>query len=152
MTPLPQIPSGLYGFREAVIKRVVTADPAANAEWTFTVPANTAWLLRSVSAALAQGITDTPQPLLVIKDAAGNVLSEHFGSTTVQAVSTTQRYSWVAGGPLTGNVGATTNVHSNGTLPCDLVLLAGWTISSNTIGLAATADWGIASARVVEYT
>lgn len=144
--------AGLAAFREAVVKRVVSADPAANAEWTLTVPASTAWHVRSVTAVLVQGITDTPQPLLVIKDASGNVLSEHFGSTTVQAVSTTQRYTWSAGGPLTGNAGATTNVHSNGTLPLDLVLLAGWTISSNTIGLAATADWGIASARVVEYT
>lgn len=145
-------PAGLPGFGQAAIKRVVSADPAANAEFTLTVPARTAWKITSVTAELVQGITDTPRPMLQVLDDAGNILGEYFGSTTVQAVSTTCRYTWAIGSDLTGLAGATTDVHSNGTLPDGLILQAGWQLKSKTIGLAATANYGVASALVVEYT
>lgn len=145
------LPAGLYNFREATIKRVVSADPAANAEFSLTVPAAKAWNLISVSAVLVQGITNTPQPLLQIQDASANVLFESLGSTTAQGVSTSCRYTWANSLLLSGQIGATVDVHATGSLPENLILPAGYVITSKTLGLAATADWGIASALVVEY-
>lgn len=145
------LPPGLFAFREATVKRVVSADPIANAEFSLTVPAGKAWLLQSVTAVLVQGITNTPQPLLQITDGS-NILFESIGSTTAQAVSTTCRYTWSNSLLLSGQIGATVDVHATGSLPENLVLPAGYVITSKTLGLAATADWGIASALVVEYS
>ena len=123
---------------------------AANTEWSETVPTGYAYKLIAVSVALVQGITQTPQPLLVIDDGT-DVIFESFGSTTAQAVSTTCRYTWGIGLPLTGLVGATTNVHSTGPLPEGLILPPGYRIRSSTIGIGANSDYGAPSLYVIRY-
>ena len=129
----------------------ITANPAANAEIAVTtVPTGKIWLLKSFSVALVQGATQTPQPILIVDDGT-NVVFEAFGSTTAQAVSTTCRYSWAPGLPLTGLVGATTNVHSTAPLPAQLLMKEGWRISTLTVGLGANSDYGVATIVVVEY-
>jgi hypothetical protein len=126
---------------------------AANTEISETVPAGKAWLLISVSVALVQGITQTPQPILILKDPSGNVVYENFGSTTAQAVSTTCRYNWIAGGPApAGLVGATTNVHTVSCLPSDCYLPEGSTITTNTIGIGANSDYGAPQILVIEFS
>jgi hypothetical protein len=107
------------------------------------------WYLLSASVACVQGATQTPQPILVIDDGT-NVVFESFGSSAAQAVSTTCRYTWAPGLSLSGQVGATTNVHSTAPLPEGLVLLPGWRISTNTIGKGANTDYGAASYLVCE--
>lgn len=121
---------------------VTETNPAANTEILETVPTGFTYDLYCVSVALVQGITQTPQPILVLKDAAGNVIFESFGCTTVQAVSTTCQYTWAPGLTLTGLIGATTNVHACAPLPAGLTLLPGYTISTNTIGKGANTDYG----------
>lgn len=129
----------------------VTTNPAANAEVPVTtVPTGKQWLLRGFSVALVQGITQTPQPILIVDDGT-NVVFEMFGSSTAQAVSTTCRYSWGAGLPLSGQVGATTNVHSTAPLPFNLVMKEGWRLSTLTIGIGANTDYGIGTIYVVEF-
>jgi hypothetical protein len=129
----------------------LTANPAANAEIAVTtVTTGKIWLLKAFSVSLVQGITQTPQPILIVDDGT-NVVFEMFGSTTAQAVSTTCRYTWGVGLPLTGQVGATTNVHSTGPIPAGLLMKDGWRISTLTVGLGANSDYGVATINVVEY-
>ena len=126
-------------------------NPAANTEITETVPAGKFWELISFSVALVQGITQTPQPILQLDDGT-DVIFESFGSSAVQAVSTTCRYTWAPGLPLTGQVGATTNVHSTGGLPEGLILGPGYRIKTLTIGIGANSDYGAPSLLYVEYS
>lgn len=245
------------------------ADAAAGAEWTEAVPAGKWWELLSVSVALAQGITQTPQPMLVIDNGAtavnavqtitldatpaggalvlhynappdyaaggsasadsasidgttnitaaevqtalrtitglslvtvtgsdggpytvtfvggavggrpvplltvatntitpatnvaivtatpgvmAGVYHEAFGSSAAQAVSTTCRYTWAPDLVLSGQVGATTNVHSTAPLPGGpRYLPPGTRIRTNTIGIGANSDYAAPSLYVVEY-
>ena len=75
-----------------------------------------------------------------------------FRCSAQQVSSTTCRYTWASGiSVLTGQVGATTNVHSVAPLPEDLTLPAGYRIRTTTIGLTATGDYGVPSFYVVQY-
>jgi hypothetical protein len=125
-------------------------DVAANTEFSETVPTGKAWQLISVSVALVQGATQTPQPILII-DNGSTVIFENFGSSAAQAVSTTCQYTWSAGLTLSGQVGATTNVHSTSGLPANLVLNAGYRIRSSTIGIGANSNYGSPAIFVMEY-
>ncbi len=125
-------------------------DPAANTEISEVVPAGKHWRLIAVSVALVQGATQTPQPILVIDDGT-NILFESFGSSAVQAVSTTCQYTWAPGHTLSGQVGATTDVHSVAPLPAGLVLKAGYRIRTNTLGKGANSNYGAPLIYVVEF-
>lgn len=139
----------ITGFPQ-LIQQSNGTDQAANTEITETVPAGVYWELLAVSVALVQGATQTPQPILVIDDGT-DVLFESFGSTTAQAVSTTCRYTWAPGLTLTGQVGATTGVHSTAPLPEDLILGPGFRIKTSTLGIGANSNYGAPSLYVVEY-
>lgn len=132
-----------------VRKRVAGTDVAANTEFSETVPASKHYLLLSVTVSLVQGATQTPQPILVIDDGT-TVIFESFGSSAAQAASTTCQYTWAVGHTLSGQVGATTNVHSTGPLPFGLVLPPGYRIRSSTIGIGANSNYGAPSLFVVE--
>jgi hypothetical protein len=130
-------------------RKQLGADPAAGGEVSITVPAGVRWALLSVSVALVQGATQTPQPILVIDDGT-DVLFESFGSSAAQAVSTTCRYTWAPNFPLSGQVGATTNVHSVAPLVPGLVLPAGYRIRTSTLGIGANSDYGVPALMIVE--
>lgn len=133
-----------------VTKLFAGTDPAANTEILETVPEAKQWELKVVSVSLVQGLTQTPQPILVIDDGSESIY-EGFGSSNVQAVSTTTRYNWGVGLPLSAQTGATTNVHATAPLPEGLVLNAGWRIRTNTLGKGANSDYGVPMLLVVEY-
>ncbi len=139
MSPVASIPA-----------RVAGTNPAANTEFSETVPAGKQWQLVSVSIALVQGLTQTPQPILVIDDGV-NVVFESMGSSAAQAVSTTCQYTWGADLPLTGQIGSGTNVHSTAPLPDGLLLPAGYRVRSVTVGIGVNSDYGAPSLYVVEY-
>jgi hypothetical protein len=143
------MPAGVPSDYAAVVQ-INGANPAAGSEISDTVPANTYWRLVAVSVSLVQGITNTPQPILQLDDGT-DVIFEMFGSSAAQAVSTTCRYTWAPGAPLSGQVGATTNVHSTAPLPDGLLLGPGYRIRTTTLGLAATGDYGAPSYLVVQY-
>jgi hypothetical protein len=107
------------------------------------------WWVQSVCIALVQGATQTPQPILIIDDGTVSVF-QGFGSSAAQAVSTTCTYTWAPGLVLTGQIGATTTVNSQGALSDDLVLPPGYRIRTLTLGLGANSDYGVPSALVVE--
>jgi hypothetical protein len=123
----------------------------AGAEADDTVPANKSWFVLSVQHVLAKGGTGTPQPILQIADAAGNMVFESVGSSAVQAVNTTTTYTWAPGLPLSGQFGSGTAFHSSAPLPGDLVLLPGWHLRTSTMGgVGATSNYGTPSYFVCE--
>lgn len=140
------IPSGL-----AEKFQVNGTNQAANTEITETVPAGKWWHLVAFSVSLVQGITQTPQPFLVIDDGT-DVILEIPGSSAAQAASTTCRYTWAPGLTLTGQIGVTTGVRSVAPLPSDLILAAGFRIKTATIGLGANSDYAAGSLYVIEYS
>lgn len=119
---------------------VTGTNPAANTEISETVTAGQVWEIVAVSIVLVQGATQTPQPILVIDDGT-DVMFEMFGSSGAQQASTTCRYTWAPGATLTGQIGATANVHSTAPLPSGLVLVAGSRIRTSTIGIGANSDY-----------
>jgi hypothetical protein len=139
------VPSQLW-----TIKRVAGTNPAANTEISDAVPTGKTWEILCVSIPLVQGATQTPQPILIIDDGT-TTLYEMFGSSAAQAVSTTCVYNWGPDLSLTGQIGATTNVHSNAPLPSGLYLPAGYRIRTNTLGIGANSDYGAPSYFVIEY-
>jgi hypothetical protein len=125
-------------------------DRAAGVEVSETVPTGKTWQLLAVSVALVQGITQTPQPILVLDDGT-DVIGEFFGSSAAQAVSTTCRYTWAPGLTLSGQVGSAAAVHSNAPIPYGLILPPGYRIRTSTLGIGANSDYGVPSLYVVEY-
>jgi hypothetical protein len=134
----------------ATLTQLNGADPAAAAEISQVVPADEWWQLVAVSAALAQGATQTPQPILVIDDGV-DVLFESFGSSAAQAAGTTCRYTWAPGLPLSGQVGSGANVHSHAPIPQGIVLGPGYRIRTLTLGIGANSDYAAPSLFYVEY-
>jgi len=131
------------------VESVTAANPAANAEFTFTVPAGERWLVLAVTVSCVQGATQTPHPRLVIDDGTNTLFAAHSG-TAAQASSTTCQHSWVAQGPAIGPSGATTAVVAQGSLPQGLILEAGSRMISNTAGLGANTDYGVPRATIVK--
>jgi hypothetical protein len=137
--------------QQGILKPVTGTNPAAGAEISETVPTGKWWLLKSLSVLLVQGITQTPQPILTLDDGT-NVFYEAFGASNAGAASTTARYTWAEGLQLTAHIGATTNVHANGSLPPGGILLpAGYRIKTVTVGIGANSDYGAPQLLVVEY-
>lgn len=130
------------------VESVSAANPAANAEFSFTVPANEKWLLVGVSVQMVQGITQTPWPSLIIDDGT-NILWEAYSGTAAQGASTTAQHTWAVGEVRSG-AGSTPNIFATGSLPMGVVLPAGYRVRSNTVGLGANSDYGIPRAMVVK--
>lgn len=135
-----------------LLQRVASADPAAAAEVAYTVPAGSTMRLLVVTVQLIQGLTQTPQPTLVIDDGA-NVVYQAPGSSdaTGQPVSTTARYTWGVGLSLTARVGATPNIYAYAPLPDGLILPAGWRVRTVTAGSGANTDYSVASLLADDY-
>lgn len=137
----PALPSNLV-----VYKRVAGADPAANAEVTDAVPTGKYWLLYSVTVSLVQGITQTPQPTLILDDGT-NVLFQAFGSSSAQNASVTAQYTWAPGLTTTGGGAGTV---STGALPYPMLLGPGFRIRTSTVGIGANTNYGVPSYYVAE--
>jgi len=128
---------------------VTGADAAANAEaGTITVPAGERWLVKGVSVECVQGSTQTPWPRLVITQ--GDFVFQAQSGAAAQAASTTCRHTWSPNGPTVGPTGATTVCSSQGTLPDELILEAGATLATATVGIGANTNYGKLAALVVK--
>jgi hypothetical protein len=133
----------------SLVQQINGTNPAAGVEVTETVPADRWWRLLCVTVQLVQGLTQTPQPILVIDDGT-DVVYQALGAAAAQAASTTARYTWAAGLPM-ATAGATPNIHHQAPLPEDLVLEPGWRVRTSTLGIGANSDYGAPSLLVVEY-
>jgi hypothetical protein len=155
--PLPGTITVTYSGTGVAAKNV-SAPTVAGGVTGLTITTTTqgsqakSWWLLSVSVALVQGITQTPQPVLQIQDPSNNVIFDAIGSTAAQAVSTTCQYTWAGDVQLTGQVGSAANVHSNAPLPQNLVIGPGFQIKTSTVGIGANTNYGAPSYYVIEFT
>lgn len=125
---------------------VLTADPAAGAELTHTVPAGKYWRLISCRYTLTtNAVAGTRASQLVIADDAGNTLIQ-LPSAGTQPISVTYGYNWAAVG---WAVGQQANQMLMG-IP-DLVLAPGYVIKTVTASKDAGDDYSAARLLVVEY-
>lgn len=123
------------------------ADAAAGSEaGTITVPAGERWLVKAVSVECVQGATQTPWPRLIITN--GDYVFAAQSGAAAQAALTTCRHSWSPNGPTVGPTGATTACTSQGTLPENLVLEAGATLATLTVGIGANTNYGKLAALI----
>lgn len=129
---------------ELTVESVSAANPAANAEVLFTVPAGERWHVKSVSVSCAQGATQTPWPSLIITDGTNTLFQARCGTVAMNAAVTAQ-CSWAPGLVASGGAADTDR---QGALPDNLVLEAGWTIATVTGGKGANTDYGVPRAVV----
>ena len=137
------LPSTLVAY-----KRILGSDPAAGAEISETVPAGKFWIPLSIWVELVQGLTQTPQPILVIDDGATQIF-EAIGSSAAQIASSTCKYTWGLDLPLSGQVGATPNTRSTAPLS-PIVLPGGFRIRTVTLGIGANSNYGAPGLYVAE--
>jgi hypothetical protein len=116
---------------------VVTANPAAGAEWSIVVPAGTTWSLRSIRGVLVTDATAANREVsLVMTDAGAVVINAPVGVT--QIATQTRNYNWFAAA---ARGAGTTSLDVTTPLPA-LTLHAGAAIGSQTLNLQAADDWG----------
>ncbi len=133
----------------AKLVTATSANPAANTEAVITVPANKYYKVISASITCVQGATQTPLPALTVKNAAGVIVFQQNGSTTVQTAGVTSQYSWSHGANLTAGAALTVNTAP---IPADLLLGPAFTLETATAGKGANTDLGALSALVVELS
>lgn len=120
------------------------SDPAAGAEWSVTVPANTIWKVYAVRASLVTDATvASRQPAIIIDDGATTLYQVYSGLSCT--ASATFAISWAQLGASLGGV----NTSLGAMAPFPLWLAAGYRIRSSTGSLQAGDNWG---APTVLYT
>lgn len=128
------------------LRSITGTDPAANTEFSETVPTDARWKLRAVRATL---VTDanaaTRRPILIIDD--GTTVLFRIGSGITTAASTTKPYAWIPGYPTSG----TEFAEAMHFLPPDLMLLQGWRVLSSTESIQAGDNWGAPQLLVEEW-
>lgn len=140
----PQTPAGgpLTGAGQTAASTV--ANPAAGADWTYTVPAGLQQTLISVRAVLTTSAAVANRfPVLRITSPTGQILAD-VSALAAETASSTVTYVWMAGAPA-NNVN---NVQQM-SLPSGLRLLGSSTIQTITSGIQAGDQW---SAISVTYT
>lgn len=128
------------------IKRVAGANPAAGNEVSDAVPAGKSWVLFGLSVQLVQGLTQTPNPTIVIDDGTNIVFQSTPLASAINA-SVTAQISAAPGLALSGGGAATVATIP---LPAGFVLPSGWRIRTVTAGIGANTDYGVPSYFVCE--
>jgi hypothetical protein len=116
---------------------------------TIKVGATKLWVPLAFTVVLVQGATQTPLPGFCWDDGT-NILGVAPGAAAAVSVSTTTRMTWVRGlkNQPTAGAGLTQNIAP---LP-DLVLEAGWRVSTLTAGIGANTDYAAATLTYAELT
>lgn len=129
-----------------VVRNVAGADPAAAAEATITVPTAARWRLIAFTVTL---VTDANaanrEPILVIDD--GATVAAAASPAAVQAASLTRRHTF---GPASV-VNAAGALAQQGATPHDVLLPAGYRLSTVTANLQAGDNYGVPQAFVEEW-
>lgn len=121
------------------MKTVTVANPAAGADWVWTVPSSTAWQIQSIRAQLVTSAAVANRtPVLRVTDTAGNIVLDA-PATAAQAASATVVYEWVAGVPDQALTGGDLQLE----LPTGLTLEANWTVQTVTAGIQAGDQWSL---------
>ena len=124
------------------------SDPAANTEWTETVPSGKVWRLLAIRATLVTSATVAARRAGVTITDGTNTLYKGNDEST-QAASLTHNYNIAS-----QNSRAVQDVEHYIPLPFpeDLLLPAGYVIASTTLLRDATDNWGAPVFMVEEFT
>lgn len=134
------------GSGPGAIRSIAGTDPAVDTEISETVPTNTRWRLVGFAATLVTGAAAaTRQVHLQITD--GSAVVADFPAATTQIISLTRTYFASALGYAPGLTG--TDIYIP--LAPDLVLTAGWKITTVTDNLNALDNWGAPQLYVEEW-
>jgi hypothetical protein len=131
------------------ITALETTDPAAGAQWSFTVPAGKVWRVVSLRAQLVTDATVANREVtLLVRDVAANVRGS-FPATTVWPASQNATITWGAG--LAAYAApATSNTRVVG-IPTPFWALSGWTLESFVTAMQAADNWTAAFLTVEEW-
>lgn len=124
-----------------------TTTVGAGLDWSFTVPSNTRWKVRAVSAFLTASATVASRLVaLNLKDTVGNI---YYGMqcNASQTASQALRYNWYPGAPFTALI---TSVITS-PIPTDTVLFTNMSISVTTANLQAGDQWSLITMAVEEW-
>ncbi len=125
---------------------VPVANPAAGADWSFTVPAGHVYRLVSVFAQLVtSAVVANRQALLTVTDGTGTFL--RLPAAAVQAASGTVTYSWMAGGVAYLSLPA-----SQAAFLPDLNLMPAWGLASSTALIDVGDQWSGIRLHVIDTT
>lgn len=130
------------------IRNTATADPAAGAEVAaITITTNSRAKLLLYRVQMVQGLTQTPHPALLIRDGSDNTVALIPIGATI-AASTTVDCTWGVG------IAPSTDNANNGAIAAslpDIPLLQGYDILTQTRGIGANSNYGVARAIIQEY-
>lgn len=130
-----------------VIRTITGSNPAANSEWSETVPTGARWHLQGVSARLvASAAAGNRSPALTV--VSGGVNLGFFPIPSIQVPSESREWYWWNGTPYDVQI---TGAHYIGGLPNDLIVLGGETITTATNNFQAGDDWQAPTLRVREW-
>ena len=128
-------------------RTIEVSEPSAGAEFSYTIPASDAGpsgmggvLLKSVSALLTQGATQTPWPALVLDDGT-NVVAMVPGASAAQTAGEAVQYTWLPGGVVAAIAGSGSSLSAASPLPAEAFLLPGYRIRSVTAGIGANSQF-----------
>lgn len=140
----PQTPATTPAAGAGQAATSTVSNPAAGADWTYTVPAGVQQTLISVRAVLTTGGAALTAPVILrITSPTGQIIAD-VAAISAQGAGATVTYSWVAGAQSTSSAN-----FQQMSLPTGLRLLPGSTIQTITAGIAAPDQW---SAITVSYT
>jgi hypothetical protein len=122
-----------------------SADPAAGAEISYTLPAGFRYQILSVQATLVTDATVANRfPALTINDGANDVAAYMAG--TAQTATQTVAYQFAPG---LNSYQASLRTHAP--IAADMILKGGNIIKTVTTGIVAGDNWGIARIRVMRW-
>ncbi len=122
------------------------ANPAAGADWTFTVAAGQRLRLESLSAQLVAANAGVARAVELIVDDGVNVLLRVAANAT-QPINTTARYS--IGALSTPSTIIATDLIIN--IPTPLILEPGWRVRTNTVNINPADQWSAIWLNVEEW-
>jgi hypothetical protein len=136
----PVIPQDFPQQKPGAFRQQQITTPAAGADFTINVPNFMRWRIISLRATLVTSAAVANRAAILQFNNAGNVLYNACAAN-LQAASLTVGYSWGAGvTTLLATVGATTP-NAETSIPVDLTLSAGMTITSTTQNIQAADQW-----------
>lgn len=132
-----------------IVKQVLSADPAAGAEVTITVPAGREWRLMSGRVPLVTSATVANRRSHIVLDDGTASVHMRSPAGAVQAASVTLGYNF---GPGIPQDGAAVDGEIRMTLPaCEIYLAAGHRIRTVTTLLQAGDEYGPMALLVEEW-
>jgi len=142
----PQTPPQRPTDGAGIIRSFAITPPAAGADFTFTVNTLTRLRIISISATLTTAVAVANRNVELVIDDGANVVAE-IDSGFSQLASLVNDYTWMDSGP----IGAAFDNVVVLPLPANLILPAGFRISSETTGIQAADQWSAIRMLVSEW-